>query len=195
MLILGVYLVSETRPRSKRRGRRRTLGSGRCLRGRTLPQFHTLSVIIPVYNERRTVMKLLQQVARQPLSLHKELIIVDDCSTDGTREFLQQTDLAKRLGGNGANTVKLVLHEKNRAKARAFALGLSTPPASWCSSRMPTWNTIPRDYPAADHAHSRGPRRRRLRQSLPRRTASRAALLPLHAEPRLLRWSATCSPV
>ena len=34
-----------------------------------LPQFHTLSIIVPVYNECKTVMKLLQQVARQPLSL------------------------------------------------------------------------------------------------------------------------------
>ena len=72
-----------------------------------MPQFHTLSIIIPVYNERKTVMQLLQQVAQQPVALHKELIIVDDCSTDGTREFLQQADLENALGNNGANSVKL----------------------------------------------------------------------------------------
>jgi cellulose synthase/poly-beta-1,6-N-acetylglucosamine synthase-like glycosyltransferase len=47
-------------------------------------QFHKLSIIIPVYNERHTVMKLLQRVAMQPISLPKELIIVDDFSTDGS---------------------------------------------------------------------------------------------------------------
>ena len=97
-----------------------------------LPQFHTLSVIIPVYNERRTVMKLLRQVARQPISLHKELIIIDDCSTDGTREFLQETDLQDGLGDGGRNTVRLVLHEKNMGKGAGVRTGLANAPASWC---------------------------------------------------------------
>ena len=90
-----------------------------------VPQFRTLSIIIPVYNERKTVMELLQQVARQPISLHKELIIVDDCSTDGTREFLQQADLPNLLGNNGTNTVKLALHEKNQGKGAGVRTGLA----------------------------------------------------------------------
>ena len=90
-----------------------------------IPQFHTLSVIIPVYNERQTVMQLLQQVARQPVNLHKELIIVDDCSTDGTREFLQQADLERVLGDNGANCIKLALHEKNQGKGAGVRTGLA----------------------------------------------------------------------
>jgi glycosyltransferase involved in cell wall biosynthesis len=88
-------------------------------------QFHTLSIIIPVYNERKTVMDLLQQVARQPVVLRKELIIVDDFSTDGTREFLQQVDLQKVLGNNGANVVKLALHEKNQGKGAGVRTGLA----------------------------------------------------------------------
>lgn len=90
-----------------------------------VPQFHTLSVIIPVFNERKTVMKLLQQVAQQPVPLHKELIIVDDCSTDGTREFLQQADLENVLGNDGANSVKLALHEKNQGKGAGVRTGLA----------------------------------------------------------------------
>jgi glycosyltransferase involved in cell wall biosynthesis len=88
-------------------------------------QFHTLSIIIPVYNERETVMRLLQQVARQPVALRKELIIVDDCSTDGTREFLQQTDLEGVLGNHGENAVKLALHEKNLGKGAGVRTGLA----------------------------------------------------------------------
>src|ERR1035438_699237 len=90
-----------------------------------IPQFHTLSIIIPVYNERQTVMQLLQQVAQQPIVLNKELIIVDDCSTDGTREFLQQADLEHVLGNNGTNSVKLALHDKNQGKGAGVRTGLA----------------------------------------------------------------------
>ncbi len=47
-----------------------------------------LSVIIPVYNERHTVEELIRRV--QAVDLDKEIIVVDDCSTDGTREILQR---------------------------------------------------------------------------------------------------------
>lgn len=89
------------------------------------PEFLTLSIIIPVFNERKTVMQLLRQVANQPLVLHKELIIVDDFSTDGTRQFLQEVDLQGELGNNGANTIKLALHEKNMGKGAGVRTGLA----------------------------------------------------------------------
>jgi glycosyltransferase involved in cell wall biosynthesis len=89
------------------------------------PQFHTLSIIIPVFNERETVMELLRQVARQPLALRKELIVVDDFSTDGTREFLQQANLHSELEISEADTVKLVLHEKNLGKGAGVRSGLA----------------------------------------------------------------------
>ncbi|HEY4930617.1 MAG TPA: glycosyltransferase family 2 protein [Terriglobales bacterium] len=110
-------------------------------------QFHTLSIIIPVYNERKTVMQLLQQVAQQPIVLHKELIIVDDCSTDGTREFLQQADLASVLGNNGANSVKLALHEKNQGKGAGVRTGLAQATGEIVLIQDADLEYDPKDYP------------------------------------------------
>jgi Glycosyl transferase family 2/Dolichyl-phosphate-mannose-protein mannosyltransferase len=145
LLILGVYLVSQAQTRSLASNQAEELpaASG----DDVLPRFHTLSVIIPVYNERKTVMKLLQQVARQPLSLHKELVIVDDCSTDGTRELLQETDLSKLLGGNGANSVKLVLHEKNQGKGAGVRSGLEHVTGEMVLIQDADLEYDPRDYP------------------------------------------------
>ena len=122
-------------------------------------------------------MKLLRQVARQPLSLHKELIIVDDFSTDGTREFLRDADLQNLLGGDGANTVRLVLHEKNIGKGAGVRTGLAQATGELVLIQDADLEYDPRDYPIADRAHPRRPRRRGLRQSLSQRAASRTALL------------------
>jgi glycosyltransferase involved in cell wall biosynthesis len=112
-----------------------------------LPQFHTLSIIIPVYNERQTVMPLLRQVARQPVTLRKELIIVDDCSTDGTREFLQQADLESVLGNDGANSVKLALHEKNQGKGAGVRTGLAQATGEIVLIQDADLEYDPKDYP------------------------------------------------
>ena len=92
-------------------------------------------------------MKLLQQVARQPLSLRKELIIVDDCSTDGTRELLQEADLPKLLGGNGANAVKLVLHDRNQGKGAGVRSGLEHVTGELVLIQDADLEYDPRDYP------------------------------------------------
>jgi len=146
LLILGVYLVSEARPRAAASDDEQELSEFE--HDEVLPQFHTLSVIIPVYNEHRTVLQLLRQVARQPLSLHKELIIIDDYSTDGTREFLRETDLQELLGGNGANTVKLVLHEKNMGKGAGVRTGLQHATGELVLIQDADLEYDPRDYPA-----------------------------------------------
>ncbi|HRN52743.1 MAG TPA: glycosyltransferase family 2 protein [Gemmatimonadaceae bacterium] len=91
------------------------------IRGRTpLPaQDLVLSVLIPVYNERNTIHTILDAVHAVPV--RKQVICVDDCSTDGTREELQRLHDAGRID-------VLKLHEVNRGKGAAIrtALGAST---------------------------------------------------------------------
>ena len=73
-----------------------------------------LSVVIPVYNEQSTVREVYASVRAVPLE--KEIILVDDGSTDGTREIL------KDLAADGA---RVYLHERNQGKGAALATGFS----------------------------------------------------------------------
>jgi GT2 family glycosyltransferase/4-amino-4-deoxy-L-arabinose transferase-like glycosyltransferase len=146
LIILGVYLISESKPRGAARNTEQP--SPEIDQDDIPPQFHTLTVIIPVYNERRTFLKLLRQVARQPVSLHKEIIIIDDFSTDGTREFLRDMDLQEVLGAGGANTVKLVLHEKNMGKGAGVRTGLAQSSGELVLIQDADLEYDPRDYPA-----------------------------------------------
>lgn len=75
-----------------------------------------LSVIIPCYNERATVVSLLEAVRRAPVEA-LEIIAVDDGSTDGTREVL--------AGPARALIDHLVVHEKNQGKGAAIRSGLA----------------------------------------------------------------------
>jgi glycosyltransferase involved in cell wall biosynthesis len=68
-----------------------------------------LSVVIPVYNERETIRELVRRVRAMPY--RKELILVDDMSTDGTREMLE--DLR-------AEDVRIFYHDKNQGKGAAL---------------------------------------------------------------------------
>ena len=109
--------------------------------------FTTLSIIVPVYNERNTVMSLLQTVMRQPIGhLNKELVLVDDFSTDGTREFLQQMDLESLFAHDG-NTVKLILHEKNKGKGAGVVSALKQCTGELVIIQDADLEYDPKDYP------------------------------------------------
>lgn len=91
-----------------------------------------LSVVIPAYNERATIEELLYRV--QAVNIDKEVIIVDDGSTDGTRDFLQElaengnrnsTVMTLPLTGYELRTdnVKILFQKKNRGKGAAIRRG------------------------------------------------------------------------
>ncbi|MFH1523304.1 MAG: glycosyltransferase family 2 protein [Patescibacteria group bacterium] len=73
-----------------------------------------LSIILPVYNEIKTLEIILQRIERVDLSaFEKEIIIVDDYSTDGTREFLRTLE----------NKYKIIYHDKNYGKGKGMRTG------------------------------------------------------------------------
>ena len=93
------------------------------LRGRTPiePRTLVLSVLVPVYNEKQTARVILEQVRAAIPGVRKEVVVVDDRSTDGTWELLEE------LRAEGLIDT-LLRHEVNRGKGAAIrtALGAST---------------------------------------------------------------------
>jgi len=77
-----------------------------------------LSILIPVYNERTVVERSISQVITAPLpeEMDRELVVVDDCSGDGTFEILQRLATA-------FPQIRLYRHECNRGKGAAAFLG------------------------------------------------------------------------
>jgi len=74
-----------------------------------------LSIIVPVYNEKNTVLKIIEKV--KALDVEKEIIIVDDCSTDGTLELLKE-----QLDGKYPE-VRIFYHVSNQGKGAALRTG------------------------------------------------------------------------
>lgn len=74
-----------------------------------------LTVIIPIFNEQKTLREIVNRVLATKLA--DEIILVDDFSTDGTRDLYQSF--------NGLDYIRILLHEKNRGKGAAIRTGLA----------------------------------------------------------------------
>jgi glycosyltransferase involved in cell wall biosynthesis len=97
-----------------------------------------LSVIIPVYNEVQNIREILKRV--QGTGLAWEILIVDDGSTDGTRDILKELD--------GTDQIRVVLHEQNQGKGAAVRTGFSEAKGDVFLIQDADLEYDPRDYPA-----------------------------------------------
>jgi glycosyltransferase involved in cell wall biosynthesis len=78
--------------------------------------YRKLSVIVPVFDERNTVVEIVRRMRAVDLPVDLEIVIVDDGSTDGTRDVLRQLS---------DSTVRVVMHEANKGKGAAIRSGLA----------------------------------------------------------------------
>jgi glycosyltransferase involved in cell wall biosynthesis len=99
-----------------------------------------LSIVIPVYNERHTIELLLKRVEAAPHE--KEIILVDDGSTDGTREVLE------RLARDHRDQVRLFLHAQNRGKGAAIRTAIEHVTGDIAIIQDADLEYDPQDYPA-----------------------------------------------
>jgi len=107
---------------------------------RTPPKLRKLSVIVPVYNERTTLVEVLRRMraVELPDGVDREIIVVDDGSTDGTREVLRQL---------GDSTVRVLLHDGNRGKGAAVRTGIEAASGDYILIQDADLEYDPEDWP------------------------------------------------
>ncbi|WP_043705329.1 glycosyltransferase family 2 protein [Synechococcus sp. CB0205] len=96
-----------------------------------------LSVVIPCFNEAGTILDLIERVRQAPVA-SKQLIVVDDGSSDGTRELLK---------GLSAPDLTVLLHERNEGKGAALATGFAAARGQICIVQDADLEYDPNEYP------------------------------------------------
>jgi glycosyltransferase involved in cell wall biosynthesis len=77
-----------------------------------------LSIIVPVYNEKQTILQILDRIEKT--SHVKEIIAIDDCSTDGTRDILRELECSRRVP-----SLRVLYHDVNQGKGAALRTGIA----------------------------------------------------------------------
>ena len=138
---------------------RRTLGHAACrqLGFYVIPNELLLSVVIPVYNERDTLEGLLERVKEVPI--RKEIVLVDDCSQDGTRDLLKRLEDEQRAREEAAgddaalpeNRMTFVYHETNQGKGAAVRTGFGAVQGDLVIIQDADLEYDPSEYPVLLH--------------------------------------------
>lgn len=102
-----------------------------------------ISILMPVYNERPWIESIVEMVFKQEVEgvADKELIIVDDCSTDGTGDVL--LELCKKY----PQYIKVIFHVKNQGKGAALRTGIEHMTGDICIIQDADMEYSPLDYP------------------------------------------------
>jgi glycosyltransferase involved in cell wall biosynthesis len=99
-----------------------------------------LSVVIPVYNEAASVAQLIERVRRAPVEIPREIIVVDDASSDGTAEILKDAE------ASSSGDLRLIRHVANRGKGAAVRTGLAAARGEVVVIQDADLEYDPRDY-------------------------------------------------
>lgn len=97
-----------------------------------------VSVIIPVYNEKSTIEELLRRVKAEEIA--SEIVVIDDGSSDGTRDILGNLDQDSQL--------RVILHDRNRGKGAAVRTGFQNASGDVFLIQDADLEYDPRDYPS-----------------------------------------------
>ncbi len=108
----------------------------------TPDDFHTLSVVIPIFNERGTLLEILRRVLAVELPLAKQIILVDDGSTDGTRELYPTLDEHFPDAD-----IRVLTHAQNRGKGAALRTGFAAATGDIVLVQDADLEYHPDDYP------------------------------------------------
>jgi glycosyltransferase involved in cell wall biosynthesis len=99
-----------------------------------------LSIVIPIYNEAATILELLDLVSAINVGLDKELVLIDDCSSDGTRDVL------KKVAADHPEW-RVLFHEVNRGKGAALRTGFAAATGDFVLIQDADLEYDPREYP------------------------------------------------
>ena len=113
------------------------------------PKLRKLSVVVPVFNERNTLVEILRRMraVEMPDGIEREIIVVDDGSDDGTRDVLKQL---------GDSTVRVIMHDRNQCKGAALRTGFAHMTGDYVLIQDADLEYDPEDWPRLMHPIIRG---------------------------------------